>query len=71
MKNIKYLIVVLLIVIVFLLSKQQKQYEEDKKQAKEDRLYKPIRYWAPGHLRSNYYPFHVPLVIRRHHRFYR
>lgn len=57
----QYVIVSLLLVVVFMLLQQNKQ---PKKQEE------PIRYWAPGHLMSYYYPFHVPLRFRRHHRFH-
>lgn len=66
-----YLIVGLLLIIIFLLSKQQQKQEEKEKEEKIDEIYKPIRYWAPGHLTSYYYPFRVPLRFRRHHRFHR
>ena len=60
-----YLIIGLLLIIIFLLSKQRQQEKP------VDKIYKPIRYWAPGHLTSYYYPFHVPRRFRRHHRFHR
>ena len=60
------LIVGLLIAILVILSVQYKQdNEREKKNAG------PIRRWWPGHLMSYYYPFHVPLTFRRHHRFHR
>ena len=67
--EVNNIIVLLLIaiILVLLLKKDVVQQEE----SKELKNAGPIRRWWPGHLMSNYFPFHVPLRIRRHHRFFR
>lgn len=64
MKQEYYLIIGLLLVIIVILSNRKMKDDEKKEE-------EPIRYWTPGHLMSYYYPFHVPLRFRRHHRFHR
>lgn len=64
MKETSYLIIGLLFMILFVLIQQRKD-KEDKKEGEE-----VIKYWHPGHLMSYYYPFSVPRVFRRHHRFH-
>ena len=61
--KVSYLIVALLIVIIVMMAQQRGEKQQDKTS-------KPITYWHPGHLMSYYYPFDVPRVFRRHHRFH-
>ena len=71
MIKVSYIVIFLLIMVILLMMGQRQMQKQMNEETKKD-LHKenPIRYWAPGHLTSNYYPFRLNRIFRRHHRFH-
>ena len=63
--QIEYVIIVLLIILIII--NLNKRFGLGKRLR---RRMGPIRFWRPGFLMSDYYPFRVPLRFRRHHRYH-